>query len=96
MDKHWIYELVKEKGNILCPFCGKPFLKFDFQVITDNECQHDIEDILKSYYSLIGALTDIYHAHRDSSHTVEYGEVCFYWAEEVLSEIETSTGLSLL
>lgn len=59
MEDKWIGELVREKGNILCPFCGKPFLKWDFQVITSNDCNHDIADVLQAYYMATRTLAEI-------------------------------------
>jgi len=55
----WITELVRKDGNICCPFCGKPFLHYDFRIITDNMCQHDIKDLLNVYYILLNTLAEM-------------------------------------
>jgi hypothetical protein len=55
----WVNKLVRENGNISCPFCGKPFLHYDFTIITDDMCQHDIKDLLIVYYILLNTLAEM-------------------------------------
>lgn len=59
MNEKWLTEIVSKDGNILCPFCGKPFLKWDFQIIRKDDCQHDIKSLLTAYYFLLNTLAQM-------------------------------------
>jgi hypothetical protein len=60
MNNKWLNQLVLiPGGNICCPFCGKPFLSWDFQIIGENDCQHDVMDLLKVYYILLNTLAEM-------------------------------------
>ena len=79
----WISELVLKDGNVSCPFCGKPFLHYDFTVKTDDMCQHDIIDLLKSYYIAIQALAEIYMLEGSSRSLMEKAHNALMSIEEL-------------
>jgi len=84
----WISELVYKDGNICCPFCGKPFLHYDFTIITDDMCQHDIKDLLQAYYIAIQALGEI-SILEGSSYSLTRK------AHNALGKIEEITGMNI-